>query len=391
MDDPGLDDLLPDLARDSGPPAAERGADAGNSPYAGLDPTRFWRSGVAETHPLTVEGLYARRFEIAPTDRIATAGSCFAQHIASHLRARDFRVLDLEKAPLAWSLAPERAKAFGYGIYSARFGNIYTARQLLELLREATAATPPPPIVWERDGRFFDALRPGVEPEGLASPEEVAAHRREHLAQVRRMFRTLNVFVFTFGLTEAWIDRATGRTLPTCPGTIAGRFDPEAHAFHNFTVEEVLADYRAFRARLAKLNPGARHLVTVSPVPLTATAADSHVLLATTYSKSVLRAAAGQLAAEFPDVDYFPSYEIITAPWSRGFFFEPNLRAVTPAGVAAVMRVFFAAHAPEAAASGAPAAGAETRAGKPRRGARAREDDAEEAVCEEILLEGFAR
>ena len=97
----------------------------------------------------------------------------------------------------------------------------------------------------------------------------------------------------------------------------------------------------------------------------------------------MLRAAAGQLAAELADVDYFPSYEIITAPCSRGFFFEPNLRSVTPAGVAAVMRVFFAAHAPGAAgaAPGKP----------PRRGARQREDDADEAVCEEILLEGFAR
>lgn len=366
--DGAYDDLLPKFESRTG--AAARPAPADASPYAGLDPTRFWRSGVAETHPLTVEGLYVRRFPIAPEDRIATAGSCFAQHIATHLRARGFHVLDLEPAP--WKFEAERAKALGYDLYSARFGNIYTARQLLELFREAMAETPPAPIVWEKDGRFYDALRPGVEPTGLSSPEEVAAHRVDHLAKVRRMFETADVFVFTFGLTESWRDRATGRTLPTCPGTIAGRFDPAAHVFHNFTVEETLDDYRAFRAELAAINPKTRHLVTVSPVPLTATAADRHVLLATTYSKAALRAVAGQLYDECPDLDYFPSYEIIASPWSRGFFFEPNLRSVSPAGVEAVMRVFFSQHA-------APA-------GKPD-GARKR--SAEDAVCEEILLEAF--
>jgi hypothetical protein len=363
--------------------AAPARARPGASPYADLPPTRFWRTGVAESHPLTVQGLYAKRFDIGPEDRIATAGSCFAQHIATHLRARGFSVLDVEPTPRGLEAV---AKDFGYGIYSARYGNLYTARQLLELFREAMAENPPPAIVWEKDGRFYDALRPGVEPRGLSCPEEVVEHRRIHLAAARRLFERAQVFVFTFGLTESWRDVATGRTLPTCPGTIAGTFDPAAHVFHNFTVAETLEDYRAFRAELAAINPGVRHLVTVSPVPLTATAADQHVLLATTYSKSALRAAAGQLAAECPDVDYFPSYEIITAPWSRGFFFEPNLRSVSPAGVEAVMRVFFAAHAlaPKTAAPAGQAAGAKGKG----KGAAAR---AQDAVCEEILLEAFAR
>lgn len=391
MDGDFTKDLVPDfeglLAPPGGVPGAPaRGAPAGAgaSPYAGFDPTRFWRSGVAETHPLTATGLYAKRYAITPEDRIATAGSCFAQHIARNLRARGFTVIDTEPAP--WGLAPEAAAAHGYGIYSARFGNIYTARQLLELLREAFAPEPPAPIVWERDGRFFDALRPGVEPGGLASPEEVAAHRRDHLARVRTMFETADVFVFTFGLTEAWRDLATGRTLPTCPGTVAGRFDPAAHAFHNFTAGEVLEDYRAFRRELAAVNPKMRHLVTVSPVPLTATAADQHVLVATTYSKSVLRAVAGQLYAECPDLDYFPSYEIIASPWARGFFFEANLRSVNPGGVEAVMRVFFAEH-------GTAAPGRAGRRGKGQggrgKGGRRRTRSAEDVVCEEILLEAF--
>jgi hypothetical protein len=49
------------------------------------------------------------------------------------------------------------------------------------------------------------------------------------------------------------------------------------------------------------------------------------------------------LADETDDVDYFPSYEIITGFPYRAAFYEPNLRTVTPDGVAFVMRHFFQA------------------------------------------------
>ncbi len=370
------------------PPSAD-----GVSPYADLPPERFWRSAVADTNPLIMEGLYTKRFAITPQDRIATAGSCFAQHIARNFRARGFTVMDAEPAP---NLASEAlAQSFGYGVYSARYANIYTVRQLLQLFREATAEdrgeTPWPVLVWEKRGRFYDGLRPGVEPEGLASPEEVIAQRRDHIVRVRRLFAEMQVFVFTMGLTEAWVDTISGRTLPTCPGTIAGTFDASVHKFCNYDFTAVLADYRAFRAELAAFNPAVRHLITVSPVPLTATASQNHVLVATMYSKSVLRAVAGQLYADYDDVDYFPSYEIIAGHPSRGFFFDGNLRSVSPAGVETVMRSFFSQH-------GAVAAPAGKRGKRKKKGRRlggagqpqsADEGDAD-VVCEEILLEAFS-
>lgn len=385
--------LLPSFDPPAGKPAASV---ASRSPYSGLDETKFWRSGVAETNPLIARGLYRKRFAITETDRIATAGSCFAQHIARNFRARGFTVMDVEPAP--YPSSPALAQAYGYGVYSARYANIYTVRQLLELFREATAADrgeePWPVLVWEKRGRFYDGMRPGVEPDGLASPEEVIAQRRDHLSRVRRLFAEMQVFVFTMGLTEAWVDLVSGRTLPTCPGTIAGTFDPAVHKFRNFRVKSILEDYRSFRRELAAFNPGVRHLITVSPVPLTATASDQHVLVATMYSKSVLRAVAGQLYADYKDLDYFPSYEIIAAHPSRGFFFESNLRSVSPAGVETVMRTFFAEHGGAAAAGGqaAPARGDKGRsaAAKPNPDASPSEK-AEDVVCEEILLEAFRR
>ena len=66
---------------------------------------------------------------------IATAGSCFAQHIGRALRGRGLGYLDLEPPPAF--LTEDEANRLGYGLYSCRYGNIYTVRQLLQLFQEA--------------------------------------------------------------------------------------------------------------------------------------------------------------------------------------------------------------------------------------------------------------
>lgn len=93
---------------------------------------------------------------------------------------------------------------------------------------------------------------------------------------------------------------------------------------------------------LAKtVNKGIRFLLTVSPVPLIATASSNHILVANQYSKSVLRAVAGDLSNVRSDVDYFPSYELIASHPFGNKFYDSNLRTVTDEGVKWVMRHFF--------------------------------------------------
>jgi hypothetical protein len=384
------------------------------SPYQNRPSTAFWKTGVSETRPETIEGLWTRKFEIRTDTRVATAGSCFAQHIARFLRQQGCSVIDAEPPPPG--LDDDTARSFGYCLYSARYANIYTVRQLLQVAREAFAGEPLADCVWEKDARYYDAYRPSVEPEGLKTPEAVVEHRRRHLSRVRQVLEDADVLVFTMGLTETWIDRENGHVYPTAPGTIAGDFDPAKFAFKNFTFNEVHDDFVALRALLKEHNPGIKFLVTVSPVPLTATASDKHVLSATTYSKSVLRAVAGQLADTFEDVDYFPSYEMIASPFSQAKFYEPNLRAVREEGVRTVMRVFFGRDLPEekkATESDTPASDpelsrSERRARKlagalivdkqARKALRKQERDSDgdggkkgDVVCEEILLDAFAK
>lgn len=310
------------------------------NPYANLAPRAFWRAAISDVHFADLRDLWDP-MPLTRGDRIATAGSCFAQHIGNNLAKRGARFMDLELPPpsLFSSLADERR--FGYRVYSCRYGNIYTARQLIQLFDEAFSRRVPSEIVWQRGDRWFDALRPSVDPVGNKNAETISALRQVHLARVREMFETLDVFVFTLGLTEAWVAKFDGTVYPTAPGTICGEFDAERYAFANFGYPQVFDDMTRFWDGLRSVNPRARLLLTVSPVPLTATASGSHVLAATTYSKSVLRAVAGDLVREHPDVHYFPSYEIISSHPARGMFYDPNLRTVNESGVNYVMTHFF--------------------------------------------------
>jgi len=314
-------------------------------PYDSLPDHAFWRRAVATPDPATLNPCAAPPFTLSPTDRVATFGSCFAQHIGPMLHALGYTYLVTEPAhPL---FPADLARAFGYGQFTARTGNVYTARQLLQLWYRAYGAFTPREDVWEAaDGTLLDPFRPQIQPGGFLTRREYARDRAQHFAALRQTFETMDVLVFTLGLTECWRARADGAVFPLCPGVAGGVFSAAAHEFHNLTVDEVVSDLVQLLDILRRRNPALRLILTVSPVPLVATArADTHVLAATTYSKAVLRVAAETMTAQRQGVAYFPSYEIITGHYGAPDYYDADRRTVTGAGVAHVMRAFAASFA----------------------------------------------
>jgi hypothetical protein len=355
-------------------------------PYESLPEDRFWRTAVAERDALEITGLWKPKHAIARRTRIVTAGSCFAQHFSKALVARRYRWLDYEPGPAG--LTPEQRKDYHYGTFSFRTGNIYTPKMLLQWLTWALTNAPVPEEVWERGGRFYDPFRPGVEPGGFVSVEELRASRQDTLRAIAEAVRGSHVFVFTMGLTEAWQETATGVEYAVCPGTVAGAFDEGRHGFVNHGFGALMGDMTAALRLMFRANRRLIVLLTVSPVPLTATASGQHVLTATSHSKSMLRAVASELVATQARVDYFPSYEIITHPAYRGRFFAPNLRSVLPEGVDHVMAQFFrdqaAAFGGEVAVAPAPVPVVAVPAEEPEM------TEAEALRCEEEILAAFA-
>lgn len=308
------------------------------SPYRNLSDNAYWRTAVASRHYYELADL-SGAIPIALTDKIATAGSCFAQHIGRHLKNSGAFYMDMEPKPTF--ISEEDSKRFGYNTYSCRYGNIYTTRQLRQLAEEALLGRVPADYVWIRDGRYFDALRPSVDPVGYETPEHIVALRQQHLNSVRAMFEQLDVFVFTLGLTEAWVSSVDGTVYPTAAGTIIGSHDPAKYHFVNFKYNDVMDDLTVFVEMLRGVNPSAKILLTVSPVPLNATATGEHVMVATNRSKATLRAVAADFVENVENAFYFPSYDIIASHPSRGMFYDPDLRNVNDMGVSYVMKHFF--------------------------------------------------
>lgn len=310
-------------------------------PYSMQPQSAFWRA-CREDRDFRAADLFSPRHQLNSGDKIATAGSCFAQNIGKYIRQSDLELVDVEPAP--YGMPADVGKTYGFGLFSARYGNVYTARQLRQLLTDCATGDVHDAAIWEQDGAFFDGLRPSVEPNGYSSVRELKAHRRDHLVRVLSIFEHADMFVFTLGLTETWQHTETGLVFPSAPGVVAGTYDPDQHSFVNLRFKEVLEDLTVAIELMRDFAPHIRVLLTVSPVPLTATATDQHILAATTYSKSVLRAAAEEMALEHEFVEYFPSYEMITGAPFCADAYASNLRSVQRPAVDRVMSVFFGAY-----------------------------------------------
>ena len=327
------------------------------------DHTHWHRAGGIED-AAKLDPVVRAGFTISPDEPVATAGSCFAQHVMRYLAQTGFNAMVTERAPSM--LDGDLARAFQYGLFTTRSGNVYTARQLRQLIERAYGLFEPTCRAWRHGEAFVDPFRPQVVP--FTSAAELQGERERHFAAVRAMVEGLSVFVFTLGLTEAWCD-PDGAVFPLAPGVAGGEYQPGRHRPTNFTVEETVEDLAAAIALLRERNPAARVILTVSPVPLMATFTDRHVLAATIYSKAVLRVAAETIAATDASTDYFPSYEIITAPHTRGAYFGPDARSVTEAGVSHVMGLFmhhYGRGAPQARVAPLPAPVRDARCGAAR-------------------------
>lgn len=360
------------------------------NPYSNAQDHRMWRRAVSSVSIDQVDPYVRAPFGIEPTTKIATAGSCFAQHIAKALERSGYVYHVTERAPD--NLPAEEAEARNFGTFSARYGNIYTARQLVQMIQRAYGEFAPEESAWTRaDGKFVDPFRPQVEPNGFATVADLEQSRDAHLAAVREMVETSDVFVFTLGLTEGWRSRSDGAVFPLAPGTAAGTYDEDRYEFVNFRVDEVIADVDSAIAMMRSRNPMLRFIITVSPVPLIATCElDTHVLTATTYSKSVLRVAAEEASRRHGGVAYFPSYEIITGNYNRGVYFSEDLRDVKMAGVEHVMRLFFRHFAIDQWADHVAAPSSiELSAMSKRIGERI--SGLYQVVCDEEILDGMAK
>ena len=293
-------------------------------PYQDGLKERFWSTGVRE--PLEEGKTIAihNLFEIIDENTtVSSAGSCFAQNIGKHLIKENYSFLQTK-------LCNDPFQSFG-------LGNIYTTRQLYQWLEFCNSNR-----IWSKDtffkdaeGQFLDYLIPKNRP--VSSLRVINENRNNVALEFISTLKKSNVFIFTCGLTEC-CKTMSEEILAIAPGTLFGSYDPNIHQFINLNYLDIRDELKKIEKEIAKINPEIKFIYTVSPVPLTATSGEEHVLVANNFSKSTLRAAVGDHVSSSANAFYFPSYELITHNTLRDWRFEKNLRNVSEDGINFVLR-----------------------------------------------------
>ncbi len=301
---------------------------------AGLWPTR----DAGRLEPF-YEPVLAPRFRLKRGSTIFTIGSCFARNIEEHLAPLGFDI------PMAAFGVPESEWPVRPFARRAGILNKYTPPSMLQEVLQ-TLAISREPGAFDRltDSLLYPlggAMAIDLELGGYIPVTRQRAHeRRRQVFEVFRRGFDADCVVITLGLIECWFDAARQRYLQETPNTPALRREAGRFGFRLLDHAETLATIRTLtRCLLETGNTAKRILMTVSPVPLTATFSGMDVVIANAYGKGVLRAVAQSIRDEFDRVDYFPSYEMVMMS-SDPSVWEHDLMHVTDPFVRRVVETF---------------------------------------------------
>ena len=302
------------------------------------DDTRRNPTPLADTLPFVLRHPLLDR-----TTPIGSAGSCFAQEISYAFQDRGFNYVITE---------PDARIEDGVGVcyfdpeetrtsFSANWGILFNVPSFRQLAEKAFGERELPRLLLRVETEAAQAGHAWTDPyrEGVffANPEAFDRDYAYHIAAARAALEQCKVFIITLGLNECWEyvpDGSVLSRLPRDPGLLP------LIRLRIPTAAENVADLQRFLDIIRAHNPDFTLIVSVSPVPLLATAMahQRHVVESNALSKAALRLAAEEFVAANDNVFYFPSYELVTTcladPW------EPDKRHVSRAAVARVMEMF---------------------------------------------------
>ena len=263
-------------------------------------------------------------FTLAPSDVILTMGSCFARNIEEHLVRFGCRVPALEFTVPGHERRGPRPNhvltLFTPPLFHQEIAWAERIRARDGRVREADCTA----LAFEfGDGSVLDLGLAGSTPVS----RERFLERRQQLYELYATAFTANCVVMTPGLVEAWYDKKTGQYINPTPLHDGRPLDNDRFAVdvldYAASAEHLFATVDIIRRQ----NPKAKILITVSPVPLRFTFTGADIVVANTYSKSVLRAACEAVVRSRERIDYFPSYEAVMLS-SRGVW-QKDRRHVT--------------------------------------------------------------
>ncbi len=249
-------------------------------------------------------------FQLAPGSTVLTIGSCFVRNAEAPLVAAGFDVpaTGIDASRDGFTGRPNRI------LNQDNPGTMMQA--IADALRPAAMTGGIYPT--GDDGRVADlAIASGHVP---VSPERAVERRREiHSFYRSTLARAETVFI-TLGLTELWVDMETGVYLNDAPRPrVLKRMGKDRFRFLTLTPDQCHRLLTRMLDDMARIGPQKRVLLTVSPVPFGSTFSNEDAVVANERGKATLLLTANRLARERPEVDYFPSYEMVRSLGTRAF------------------------------------------------------------------------
>ena len=314
-----------------------------NNPYSrwyreGSDP--FDASGDLAVQrmrsPLFTPGI-TNTFSVSPGDSFFAIGSCFARGIEQAMLDRGLDVVSAASDFDSFERANDKVTELG-------FTNKYNTHAIANELTWALDPDAPFPTETIVEIDAETAVDPHTNPTLTLVDLERTMERRSIISDVNSRIAKCRIVVITLGLVEIWKDEEAGVYLNATPRREMMELHPDRYTFEALGFERNLENLESVYRVLQRFgHPDFHVVVTVSPVPLVATFTGRDVVTANTYSKSTLRAVADEWAARHPNIDYFPSYEIVMNS-DRGLAWADDGRHVQGDVVRHIMATFSGAY-----------------------------------------------
>lgn len=225
----------------------------------------------------TVISLLPAPVKIGLNDRILTFGSCFSDAIGTRLRANKFPVL----------INP--------------FGTIYNPGALHRLIIAGADNSIADPFsnVKSHDIYFNYDFHSSF---SAMDEEDLNRRIRDSISLTHSWLKDASCIILTYGTAWAYRHKESGKVVSNCHKMPATIFEK-----HLQTPEEIIASFDLMYHRLKSERPDIKIILTVSPVRHT-----KDTLPLSAASKATLRLVCHQLSTCYPDVEYFPAFEIMT-------------------------------------------------------------------------------
>jgi hypothetical protein len=286
------------------------------------------------------------KFTFGDREKVFTIGSCFARNIEHHVKRRGHDLLtDGFSVP---------GEFYNSGEGGRGALNKYNPHSMFVEVARALGEMPEPDyhgLIEISEGSWIDPQTSGLKPNSF----DALARLRSEITAVTARIANASLVIITLGLTETFYDVETGLSLNQAPPPLILKRS-KRFAFNNATYGDALSAVSKMIDIINKHGNTSKIVLSVSPVPFGSTHTNVDVVTANTYSKSILRAVAQAVSDATPNVDYFPSFEIVSNS-PRKIAFEPDHAHVTKDMVAFVMEQFwssYAAHKPDVLAASVP-------------------------------------